>query len=268
MKIKRTLSLVMAMIMALALAVPAFAADPPAAPNTETTITGAYQEAVIDVVVPQTGTAFINPYGLGTSVSKAATDGEVQIKGQIVTAPMYITNNSSLDLDVGASITPALGAKATMKFATSPTAGTPDKEETDPDYVAPSTAKAAYVVVQGVASTVASNGEELADADIDKIYEEYAKDATWASAGTSNALTISSTGTAKPVVVDKFATLKAATLDASGTITKHEAGSIMLYRLSGDCTKTPKDAWTADDTFTVKIAFTFAPAAPAPESAG
>ena len=257
MNTKRIVSTALSAAMALSLSVPAFAAD--TKPNTETVINGTYTEAVIDVVVPQTGNAFINPYGLGTSVTKS-TDAEVAIKGQIVTAPMYIINNSGLDLDVGAVITPELGANATMKLATASTKGTPDKDETAPDYVAPATTKSAYVIAQGVASAVASNGEELADTDIDKILDEYALDATWDAAESSAPLTVSSTGVAKPVEVTKFATLKKATIDASGAITKHEAGSVMLYRLTGDCVKSPKDAWAETDTFKVNMAFTFSPA--------
>ena len=257
MKTKRIAATALSAVMAMSLTVPAFAGA--TKPNTETEITGTYKEAIIDVLVPQTGTAFINPYGLGTSVTKS-TGAEVQIKGQIVTAPMYIVNNSGLDLDVGAVITPALGENATMKLATASTNGTPDKDETDADYVAPATAKSAYVIAQGVASAVASTGDELADADIDKILDEYALDATWAAAESSAPLTVSSTGVAKPVEVTKFATLKKATLDTTGTITKHEAGSVMLYRLTGDCVKSPKDAWAESDTFTVNMAFTFSPA--------
>lgn len=257
MKTKRIISTALSAAMALSLSVPAFAAD--TKPNTSTVINGTYTEAVIDVVVPQTGNAFINPYGLGTSVDKS-TGAAVAIKGQIVTAPMYIVNNSGLDLDVGAVITPELGANATMKFATASTKGTPDKDETDADYVAPATSKSAYVIAQGVASKTAVASDTIEDTDVDNILDEYALDATWTSAVSSAPLTVSSTGVAKPVEVTKFATLKKATLDNDGVVTAYGAGSIMLYRLTGDCVKSPKDAWAETDTFKVNMAFTFAPA--------
>lgn len=261
MKTKRIISAALSAAMALSLSVPAFASGggtTPTKPNTETTITGKYEEAIISVDVPETGNAFINPYGLGTSV-KDSNGADVQIKGQIVTAPLYIVNNSGLDLDVGASITPALGEKATMKLASTTTKGS--GTEGQDDYVAPATAKSAYVIVQGVASSViTADGDATADTPQDAIKTAYATDATWAKAVSSAALTVSSTGTTKAVVVDKFATLKAATVDTDGTVTAHKSGSIMLYRLTGDCVKAPKEAWTADDTFTVKIAFSFSPA--------
>ena len=170
MNTKRIVSTALSAAMALSLSVPAFAAG--TKPNTETTISGKYEETIIDVVVPQTGNAFINPYGLGTSATQS-TGTKVQIKGQIVTAPMYIVNNSGLDLDVGAVITPELGENATMKLATASTKGTPDKDETAPDYVAPATTKSAYVIAQGVASKTAVATEALEDADVDKILAEY-----------------------------------------------------------------------------------------------
>lgn len=58
MKSKKLLSLGLSLVMSLSLAVPAFAA----ANNSNTTeISGTYKDVVIDVDVPATGAAFINP---------------------------------------------------------------------------------------------------------------------------------------------------------------------------------------------------------------
>ena len=59
---KRILSGAMAGVLALSMAVPAFAEDP-APTNTTTVFTGAYQEADIAVTVPGAVEAFLNPYG-------------------------------------------------------------------------------------------------------------------------------------------------------------------------------------------------------------
>lgn len=76
MKLKKILSMGMAVAMTAALAVPAFAADADA-PQNVTEITGTYTETVIDVVVPATASAVINPYGLGTTVTKS--DGSTRL---------------------------------------------------------------------------------------------------------------------------------------------------------------------------------------------
>ena len=82
----------MAGVLALSLAVPAFAAGNTPM-NTQTEITATYQKVDIKVIVPQTGTALINPYGLDLKVKDAANN-EVTISGQkIVTAPMSLKNH-------------------------------------------------------------------------------------------------------------------------------------------------------------------------------
>ena len=98
----RILSGAMAGVLAMSLAVPAFAADAEA-PKNQTVITGAYTETVIDVVVPGTVDAVINPYGLGTTVTKS--DGtKIAVTGQVITPTQTITNNTDLNLIVGAKV--------------------------------------------------------------------------------------------------------------------------------------------------------------------
>ena len=150
---KRILSGAMAGVLALSMAVPAFAEDP-APTNTTTVFTGAYQEADIAVTVPGAVEAFLNPYGLGTTVEDSEGT-KVNITGQIVSIPNAITNESGLNLTVGATITgeivAAEGVETTqlMKFNSTTTKGVGN----DPDaegYVAPATAKTAFVQFQAV----------------------------------------------------------------------------------------------------------------------
>ena len=99
--------------MALSLAAPAFAAAP------ATKITAAYKEIVIDVTVPATGTVTLNPMAmpveLAAESSAGAKDGVSTEKGQIVTAPLYIQNNTNVDLKVGASV--ATTVKGNLTFS-------------------------------------------------------------------------------------------------------------------------------------------------------
>ena len=144
----RVLSGAMAGVLAMSLAVPAFAAD-----NT-TTVTGTYKAVTIDVTVPETGVAFINPYALEIEVPESeGSTTNVRISGQqIVSAPMAIQNKTAMDLSVSATVTGEVDlTKTDMKLATSTTKGT--GAEGDADYVAPATGKSAFVYLQAKPAT-------------------------------------------------------------------------------------------------------------------
>lgn len=256
MKMKKALSLALTLAMSLSLAVPAFAAgddDASAKTNTSTTITGSYQEADIDVVVPTTGSVVINPYGLGVTVT-TSEGAKVNIAGQIMTAPLAIKNKTDMNLSVGATVSAVLPDNATMKLNPSSTKGTPDLSEDDEGYVAPATSKNAFVKLDVVAAPASVKGDDD-DTLADNIIKEYAKEANWASAKSVVVGTKAATG-------ENLATLSKATVDSTdGTFTAYAAGSIALFRLSGDCVTAPKTPWAETDTFTVNVAFTFTPAA-------
>ena len=249
---KRVLSGAMAGVLAMSLAVPAFASD-----NT-TVVTGTYQDVEIAVDVPTTGVAFINPYGLDLKVKEDATDSsnsnEVTIKGQqIVSAPMAIKNKTGMDLNVNATVTgevvplTAQGA-VPMKLASNTTKGVGSNPEEE-GYVAPATAKSAFVYLQAKAATDTTGTAA-------NVAAEYA---TWAaSAYDSNKDVVVGT---RAVTKEGIALLRAADMSGTnGAFAAYKAGSIALFRLAGDCVASPKDDWTEDDSFKATIAFTFAPA--------
>lgn len=269
MKFKKIGSLALSGALALSLAVPAFAAD--TTPNTTTTITGAYQDVIIDVTVPETGTVVINPYGLPIEYTKS-DDTVAKITGQqITTAPMAIMNNTDLDLSVSVTVTGT--AQGSLKF--SPTS---NAEST-------TAANNAFVYLQASQLTIANDAtgmtskaddsETLSDAVIDGAV-------AWAAAE-YNADTDVVVGTTK-ATKDGFVTLKAATVtpadnsDADSPVpafTTYKTGSIALVRLAGDLSPVVKTPWkeskaessegagdaVVGDGFTVKVAYTFAPAA-------
>lgn len=258
MKSKKLLSMGLSLVMSLSLAVPAFAA---ANTSNKTEISGAYKEVTIAVDVPATGKAFINPYGLDLEVPQDAADsansGKATIKGQqIVSAPMAIKNKSAMDLSVSATVTGAITpidvpsgetAPTLMKFATNTTKGV----GTNPDaegYVPPATGKSAFVYFQAK-QAADTTGTAAA------VATEYA---AWGASAYSEATDI--IVAAKAVAKENIMTLRAATLDNTGTFTSYKAGSIGLFRLTGDCTSGSKVNWTDKDQFTVTVAFTFTPA--------
>ena len=245
---QRVISGAMAGVLAVSLAVPAFAA------GKSTKVTGTYKDIPISVVVPTTGTVTINPYGLPVNVEKS--DGKlVAFSGQQITsAPMAIKNQGSVSLEVGASVTGALKTGSTMTLAAA-------------------TTKTAFVKLQ--VAGLSGNTWKVADDDAlaDKIIEEAAKDATWTAAQDGPVVELGKTNNSDPDT--PLATLLPAVMDpTTGEFSTYNGttsgSSIALFRLSGDCVTAPKkgtgdaataDPWTSKDGFDTTIAFTFTPSA-------
>ena len=239
MKTKRLMTLALAGAMCASMAVPAFAAGV----NTSTKITSKYAAADIAVTVPKACNAVINPYGLGMTVEKS-DQTKVAVTGQIASAPMAITNESALKLEVGASVTGVIKDGSTLKFATESIAGM----DTAP------TTKSAFVQFQWVTAPTTVAGAD-ADALADPIIEESVKAATWNSAATL----VVGTKEVKPAADVTLPKMEAATMDSSGEFSAYPAKSVVLFRLTGDCVESPKEAWATTDGFDVNVAFTFKP---------
>lgn len=243
----RILSGTMAGVLALSLAVPAFATENAADPNT-TEITGSYQATNIDVVVPTTGLAFINPYALDIEVPKdgktpitdatAAADKVTISEQQIVTAPMAIKNRTAMDLNVAATVSGAVKEGSLMRFATASAAS--------------ATSKSAYVYLQAKQEATLTGADSAVDAAA--IATKYA---AWGKSA-YNAETDVVVGD-REATQEHLVNLKAATM-SSGVFSAYAAGSVALVRLTGDCPSNLRDPWTDADGFTVKVAYTFSPA--------
>jgi hypothetical protein len=245
---KKIMSLALTGALAFTMAAPAFAVTA----KNSTTVTGTYQETTINVSVPTTGTVTINPYGLNWEPTKS--DGKTTVKfenQQILSAPMYIANNSKYDLTVNASITTKVNTGVTLAAES-----LADSESTD---------KSAYVYFQMVPIDGAE-GKNTDDDVNDAVLDACAADATWTSADklvldstktveTASAITLKAATT--PAVAEVAATETSEKVDAvSATYAK---GSVAAFRLAGDCVTAPTTAWAAKDGFTATIAFTFTP---------
>jgi hypothetical protein len=100
------------------------------------------------------------------------------------------------------------------------------------------------------------------DVSVDKITSAYAAsaagwtDPTKYTETTANAIALNAT---KTVSRNNMAVLTAAKF-SDGAFSAYDTGSIAFFRLNGNCVASPsKSAWSADDGFTAKIAFTFTP---------
>ena len=237
----RILSGIMAGVLAVSMAVPAFAASTTPV-NTSTTITGSYEEIPIEVTVPQTGTAQINPYGLPIELAS----GDKIVGEQIVTHPLYVVNNGEVALTVGASVTGT--AKGDLKFV----AAAP----TDSDIY-----KSAFVYLQMKPSALDNSNRAGSSVDPADTISGY--DAADASAEYA-AWKQDYNADKDLVLVNEKAVEKANMVILDGMVDnngnmEYVAGSAAMVRLAGTVTESPRDAWSDRDGFTAAVAFTFKP---------
>lgn len=228
----RILSAAMAGVLAVSMAIPAFASS--------TNIEGSYQDITIAVLVPKTGTAQINPYGLPV---KLETAGQSITGEQIVTKPLAIANQSEVDLAVSATVTASL--KGDLRFI-----------DTAP--AADDTSKSAFVYLQMKQETTLDqtdlNTEKtgFTDAALDPVA------AAWKQAySASKDLVLNSldAGASK----ENMVFLKKGTAGSDANLMDIAAGGAAMFRLSGAVVAAPREAWTATDGFTSTVAFTFKP---------
>lgn len=227
---KKILSLALSGVLAASLAVPAFA--------TSTNITGAYEDIEIAVLVPTTGTAQINPYGLPV---KLTTANKSIVNEQVVTKPLAIANKSEVDLAVSASVVAT--PNGDLKFVeAAPTAG--------------DTSKSAFVYLQMKSDrTLAEAGLNTEKTGFtDTVLDTAA--AAWKQDYNANkdlVLNGRETGSSK----DNMVFLKKAS--STGGNVSIQAGGGAMFRLSGSVVSNPREAWTESDGFNATVAFTFRP---------
>lgn len=257
MKTKRLATLALAGAMTLSLASPAFASN-------TTEVKGSYKAVTIDVAVMPKAVAFINPYGLDIDVpedgvTETASAATTKISGQqIVSAPMALKNKTGMDLTVNATVTTTIPAAATgevaMKLAANTTKGVGSNPE-DEGYVAPATAKSAFVYLEAKQEPTLTGAESAVSANAIAT-----KFAAW-GASTFDADKNPVLNATRAVTQNNLVILRAADMSGNnGAFSAYKAGSVALVRLAGDCVVTPKDEWKTTDTFTASIAYTFAPA--------
>lgn len=247
MKIKKLMSLALAGVMTLSLAVPAFAADPEGLGNLETTIEGTYAAADIDVVVPQTGNVYVNPYGLAATATKSDGTTKVPLAGDVMSIPMSIKNRSTSYLSVGAEVSVVVPDTSGIKLAS----------EALTDDI---TGKTIYAQLEVVRAPDSVTGDDTSEANTkalnDKVIDASAVEDNWAGSGK---VVLNSRSA---VAGEMLATMKPATMN-NGAFSSYGAGSIAMFRISGDCAAvSSRDPWAETDTFTVNVVFNFAPFAP------
>lgn len=248
MNTKRFASTVMAGALALSMAAPAFATG-------NVVITGTYADIEIAVEVPTTGTAQINPYGLPVTIDKSDRTTVDLVDQKITTQPMSIKNQSSIPLEIGASVTAV--PKGDVEIKTSVAAADKGKQISLELQVA---------ALNDSTLAVATTDRTLED----KLIDKFAADATWASLASTNkgafpTAAKGATTAPAPTAYTGLATVGAATIE--GNSITYGPKSIALFRLDGFLNEAPQkadgsaDPWATTDGFEATVAFSFKPAA-------
>lgn len=228
MNMKRFASTVLAGTMALSLAVPAMAEDQ------TTVITATYADTDLEVTVPATAAATINPYGLPVTLEDATT----VLSGQPITiaTPLMIENQSSVALKVGANVKAEVTTGMTLESAATGVAGDP--------------AKKLHVNFQAFETSIGgadtqdptkTNPAWAALKDADAVLTATLADSTTAANGVD-------AGGSKDLVLRE------------GKDGLSQAGGVAFVRLSGVVAKKPTTAWATTDKLTTTITYSFEPA--------
>lgn len=241
---KRILPGIMAGVLALSMAVPAFAANEV---EGSTIVTGAYEDIEIEVSVPNDTSAKINPYGMPVEIGTVGGTNYNVSGEQIVSDPMFIINKSEVNVTVGAKVTATVQGGLRL---------------TDTAPAADDVLKNAYVYLQVARATTLTNTEVATGSgnQIDGIVNSDAKTFTeftgWKDAYNSSKdvlLTSIALGSENTNMV----TLGAATING-GTTTVANTG-IAKARLAGKVSSDPREAWTENDGFKATIAWVIKP---------
>lgn len=218
---KKITSMFLALVMALALAVPAFAS------SGTVKVDGSIQLPTINVVLPTTASMVMNPYKM--SVKLDPRDPASAVQDQIVSSTMEVKNLSNIDIQVGIKVT------GTIKNTT----------DTAPAFSAASvatdsSAKKAYIYV---AFEIGDTGLDVADTSgngtstvvLDTSEQEVSDFASGSAAGNAN------------------------TLKASADLKAPSTDGVLGFKFFGETSAVT--TWTDKDVMSATIAFTFTPLA-------
>ena len=236
---KKIISMFLALVMALALAVPAMADD--------VKVEGSIQLPTINVVLPSTASMILNPYGLNIKLDKNDTTGST---AQIISPVMQVKNLSDIGIKVDIQVAGTKG-KGTADFSSA---------DLDPDATTPVTTKVANVI---------GYFKIVANADLATFAVPSTADGT--GDGEIQLATVAQ-GSTVPYVAGFNTTDEADTRNRTNVLAPSkdkktaEDKGILAFTFSGTAVASPKktegsatvaDPWTDKDTLGATVTFTF-----------
>jgi hypothetical protein len=293
---KKLTSVLLALAMIMALAIPAFADDQPITPGDDGTAKTTYSTSAksFEMKVTLSGNsnikAVFNPYGIKVTDSVLKVE---EATAQILTAPVFITSKTEVDMYIDAKFvavpspakaaegnTPAVAASGITKIATSPVTATGDKtKDLKNVFVYFEIAKASdaseapsWATIDATKATLFTNLEtaqatlKAASTDDAKKTAQEGVDAAvaaLAAAGLCPSQTLASGKTidddAKLITFEKICTMSAG----------NEEPTYAAFHLGGNALKAPyakngsayePSTWAANDTFDASVVLSFRPA--------
>lgn len=248
---KRIASVVMAGVLALSLAAPAFAAD-----NYSTTIEGSVADVPLNVLIPTSGEIFINPYGLPYKIGAAVIKGEQIAGGSVLT----IQNKSEVALSTNVSMT--VSDLSGVQYADTQYTDREIKENTTKLIRTTFELFKSDLTAESITDTAAVNTKFAALKSSDAVMTLTPVDIRTAVESTDTdhlypTLADAKTNSANAAGILTGSSLILREANAEGAMQK---GGAAFFRISGVVAEKPSDVWEETDTFKVKLAWTFIPA--------
>lgn len=228
---RKALSMILALVLILALAVPALAAEgDPLNVTAENytdggtlTVKGKLNEMKIQMEVPTSAELLFNPYGLVVDL-----DGGLTTDNQVIFTPVTIKNKGNVDIDVGITAVAEVGDVAIATTKTAAESATTKKT----------------VFLEVVATTVVDASADDAAKTVATVKE---------NGGATKMASIPKTAAKTPT---SLGTLAAGIDGDDGDIA--DATNCLVFAIDGALSP---GSWTNADAFNVTIAYTFTPKA-------
>lgn len=240
MKLRKLASLCLAGAMALAVAVPSFAAagdngdlaDATDGLNGSLTIEGSTEAPTLSVTIPayQDVGTILNPYKM--TVDATAIGGSDKESGQLISATYFAENHTAANVKVKVEGKVAKGSSAgDVEFATKPVATMKEADLNGKNTV--------FIYLD--TAIASKSGEKIA----------------WPAFGSKATDTQLVLGATDEAVKTEYV-LAAGTKDTTTptTINLAKNGGCLAFKLNGDCNGNPTVAWTENDTVDVTLTFT------------
>ena len=247
MKFRKLASICLAAVMALSLAVPAFAAAYADDKGGDVTVTGTTKTPAIKVTVPTSAAVTVNPYGMTVNMAttvagdnnSALTEKET---AQIISPTYYALNYTDANVKVKISALGVLPTPSSTSNGETNAAVFSEKPLAGQKGV---TTKSIFMYLD--TAIASKSGEKIA-------WPGFTGKATDSQVVIA-ADTTSGAGPF-PTIKNEYV-LAAGSWDSSGsTGTLAKNGGVLAFKLDGDANGNPTDAWDGDDVANVTITFT------------
>lgn len=226
---KKIISMFLALVMALALAVPAFAS------SGKVDVAGTINLPTINVVLPTTASMTLNPYKLDVKLNPKDTT-ETPSNDQILSPLMLVKNLSNTGIQVGATVQGVLGKGSDATLEASSVAAEADEKQIHVY------AKFKIGDADMETSDIPAESSGATTGDLVLVLDDTVQVVPQLNPDDPAATTVSATGN-----------VLAGTNDAKNP----DSNGVLGFRFFGDMSKVT--TWTDKDTVSAAVAFTFTP---------